>query len=87
MSEFHIFLIVITAILCGTAIILYPLVMVFRLIERRRQSRSLNRDEDEILRETWEALGRMEDRIENLETILLNRAERERERERHREPL
>ena len=40
---------------------------------RGRDSRSLNTEEGEILQDIWQGLQKMEDRIVNLETIMINR--------------
>ena len=41
--------------------------------KERSERRTLDGDEDELLHENWNALDKMDDRITNLETILLER--------------
>lgn len=74
------FIIWVTAIICVTIIVVFPVYMVFQSINYRRRSRSLTQEEDEILRNLWDGLGKMEDRIGNLETILLQKRREESER-------
>lgn len=74
------FIISVTAIVCGTVVLVFPVYMVFQSINYRRRSRSLTQEEDEILRNLWEGLGKMEDRIGNLETILLQKRREQSER-------
>ncbi len=65
-------------------IVLVAILMVYSLIARkiaadakarkeRSERRTLDGDEDELLHENWNALDKMDDRITNLETILLER--------------
>lgn len=46
---------------------------VFRLIEGRRSTRQLSREEDRLLRDIWDGLQKMESRVTNLETILIGK--------------
>jgi phage shock protein B len=78
--SFEIFVITLASIIAGTLIICVPVVMVFWMIARRRDRRMLSHQEEQLLRETFEGLRKMEDRINNLETILLESEKKERER-------
>lgn len=78
--SFEIFVITLAAIIAGTLIICVPIVMVFWMVAKRRDNRMLNSQEERLLRETFEGLQKMEDRINNLETILLDAERKERER-------
>lgn len=53
-------------------------VLVIRAFLRRDEPRRLHEDEEMQLRRLMESLGRMEERIVNLETILLERGAQER---------
>ncbi|MBI3735548.1 hypothetical protein HY256_03435 [Candidatus Sumerlaeota bacterium] len=46
---------------------------ILRLISGRRGSRAMSEDESRTLQELWNGLQKMEERITNLETILLHR--------------
>lgn len=48
----------------------------FRLSLKRRDSRSLSSEEGRQLQEIWEGLQKMEERIHNLETILIRQERR-----------
>jgi phage shock protein B len=78
--SFEIFIITLASIIAGTLIICVPIVMVFWMVAKRRDNRMLNSQEERLLRETFEGLRKMEDRINNLETILLDAERKERER-------
>ena len=65
-------------------IVLFAILMVYSLVSQkiaadakarkeRSERGSLDGDEDELLHEIWKALDKMDDRITNLETILLER--------------
>lgn len=45
----------------------------FRLVGGRRSARTLSEEESKMLEELWLGLQKMEERIENLETILIHR--------------
>lgn len=74
------FIITLTSIISGTLVVCLPVFMVFWMISKRRDRRMLNSQEDRILRETFEGLSKMEERISNLETILLDSERKQRER-------
>lgn len=78
--DFYIFLIVLASITAGTLVICIPIIMVFWMIGKRRDNRMLSTKEEQLLRETFEGLRKMEERINNLETILLDSERKERER-------
>lgn len=78
--SFEIFVITLASIVSGTLIICVPIVMVFWMIAKRRDRRMLSGQEERLLRETFEGLRKMEERINNLETILLDSERKERER-------
>jgi phage shock protein B len=63
-----------------TLIVCVPVVMIFWLIARRRDNRMLSGQEERLLRDTFEGLRRMEERITNLETILMDSERKQRER-------
>ena len=69
----EIFTIIMVSIGCGTAIVIVFLAMLFGLIKNRRRQRTLTNDEGEVLEQVWDGLQKMEDRINNLETIMLHR--------------
>lgn len=71
--SFEIFSIIMVAIGCGTAIIIVSMAMLFSVIKNRRRQRTLTNDEGEVLEQVWDGLQKMEDRINNLETIMLHR--------------
>lgn len=71
--SWQIFIIIMTAIVGGLTFLCLPIVMVFWSRVKRQDSRRLSDQEEKSLRETWDDLQRMEQRIENLETILLER--------------
>jgi phage shock protein B len=57
------------------AVILIPVFLIFavvRMLIKRRDSQMLSRDEQSQLRQLWDSLQKMEDRIANLETILMH---------------
>lgn len=57
-----------------------PLLLVFfvvRALINRRDQQRLSRDEREQLQRTWELLVRLEERIANLETIIMSRRARD----------
>jgi phage shock protein B len=68
-----------TAIICGT-IMLMSLIKAIFSGRRRNENRDLDEEETETLSEIWRGLQKMEQRIENLETILVKN-ERRREQE------
>jgi phage shock protein B len=58
------------------ATIILPILLIFlvaRMLIRRRDAQGLNREEQARFQAMWESLQRMEDRIANLETILMEK--------------
>jgi phage shock protein B len=51
-------------------------ILRFILKLRREKTRSLTDEEERTLRELWKGLQRMEERVSNLETILISREKR-----------
>jgi phage shock protein B len=49
------------------------IVMIFRAFGRRREEFKLTREEEDRFQRMWASLEKMEERITNLETILLER--------------
>ena len=66
------------AMVCGTIFLMFLGAMLFRVVRKRESSRSLTDQEGATLEELWDGLQKMEDRMLNLETILLSR-DRERD--------
>lgn len=69
-----VFIISIVAIGCGTAVVLTFMNLLFAEIRRRRGSRTFSEDEGQMLQDLWTGIQKMEGRIGNLETILLERS-------------
>jgi len=76
MTGLQIFILSITPIICVFAL---PVIIVY-LVTRGKDSKKSNGQEEKLLRETWDNLNRMENRIENLETILLERERKMKEK-------
>ena len=74
MDADFVFVIIIVGIGCATAITIVFMALMFGEIKRRKGKRSLTDEEGEILQQLWDGIQKMEDRITNLETILLNRS-------------
>ncbi len=69
---------VILAVLSATLIVCLPVALFFWLVLRKRSDRSAVPDkEEDKLRKIWSGLQRMEQRIENLETILAGKRKRD----------
>lgn len=75
-----VFIVTMTSIIALTTFLCLPVVMIFWPRIRRQDSQRLSAKEEKSLRETWDDLQRMEQRIENLETILLERERKIKER-------
>lgn len=75
----EVFIITLVSIISGTLIVCLPVVLVFWMIARRRDKRMLSGEEEQLLRETFEGLRKMEERINNLETILLESERKQRD--------
>jgi hypothetical protein len=63
--------IALTAIICGTFVLCYLGTMGFKAGKQR--PREFSEDEAETLNEVLDGLKKMEERIENLETILMSK--------------
>jgi phage shock protein B len=55
-----------------------PLLVVIMLVSGRRRKTEVSDGQARQLEQTWTRLGRMEERLTNLETILLEQTSRER---------
>lgn len=66
----EIFIIVMISILALTLIVCLPIALVFWLVARKRTNRHMSGNEEDRLKQIWSGLRRMEERVENLETIL-----------------
>ena len=68
--------ILLMALVLGGALLLMALVifLLFRLARGAQTSRQLGADEAQMLQETWQQLERFEQRLTNLETILITRS-------------
>ncbi|UCE02232.1 MAG: hypothetical protein JSW67_13415 [Candidatus Latescibacterota bacterium] len=64
------FVIALIGIIAMTTIICLPIILVFWLVARKRSDRQMSTNEEERLRRIWAGLQKMEERIDNLETIL-----------------
>ena len=67
-------------ILCLMVVLITAMTLGYRVLLtliQRRDSVKLNRDEAAQLEKMWQTLDRMEGRINNLETILLDREKHE----------
>lgn len=70
--------VVLMSIVAATFIVCLPVVLFFWLILRKRSGRkNVSDQEEDKLRHIWAGLQRMEQRIENLETILAGRRRRD----------
>lgn len=73
-----VFIIVVLSILAATLICCLPIVLVFWAVMRKKRRGTENGNEEVRLRRIWDGLQRMEDRLENIETIVGTRRRRER---------
>ena len=64
------FLIVVLSILSATLICCLPIVLVFWAVARKRKHRAEDSNDEARLRRIWDGLQRMEDRLDNIETIV-----------------
>lgn len=69
----EIFIICMTAIICGTIFLCLPILYMFMRSLQSRRSKSLSEDEGKMLHEIAVGLRKMRERMENLETILGDR--------------
>jgi hypothetical protein len=74
-----VFIIVVLSILSATLICCLPIVLVFWAVTRKRRQKQDRGDEELRLRRIWDGLQRMEERLDNIETII-SPARRERTR-------
>lgn len=73
MNPDNFFVLSIVSIACGTAIVIVFMAMMFSVFKNRGRGRSMTNEEGEMLQDIWKGLQKMEERITNLETILLHR--------------
>ncbi len=71
------FAVAVLAIIATTIIACLPVVLFFWLILRKRPERGKSANDEEKLRHIWNGLQRMEQRIENLETIMAGQRRRD----------
>ncbi|MEN6624771.1 MAG: hypothetical protein ABFD69_00930 [Candidatus Sumerlaeia bacterium] len=65
------------ALLVACAVVAYGLMsLIIRMLRRNREADRLRDEEARLLQEIAASLGKMEGRIENLETILHSRVEK-----------
>ncbi|GEM_PF-5468424 len=70
----EIFVLAIVAMSCLTAVTIIFLLLIFATLTRRRGRRTRLTDEEvQSLEDIWSGLQKMENRMANLETILLER--------------
>jgi len=74
-----VFIVVVLSILAATLICCLPIVLVFWAAMRKKRNKEERGGEEVRLRRIWEGLQRMDDRLENIETIVGSRRRRERE--------
>ena len=68
-----IFIVVVLSILAATLICCLPIVLVFLAVMRKKAGRTRTGDEEARLRHIWDGLQKMEQRLENIETIVAPR--------------
>jgi phage shock protein B len=73
MSGGEVFIVAVVAIICGTVIVVVFMGMLFSLVRGRRKGRNISEDEGAMIQDLWNGIQKMEQRINNLETILLHR--------------
>lgn len=61
-----------TAVVCGTLLVMFFSSLLFGTIRNRDRRSSLSVEEGEMLEKLWKGVQKMEDRITNLETILIS---------------
>jgi hypothetical protein len=64
------FIIVVLSILSATLICCLPIVLVFWAVTRKKRHQRDRGDEELRLRRIWDGLQRMEERLDNIETIV-----------------
>jgi len=67
------FIVVVLSILSATLICCLPIVLVFWAVARKRGGHKRNGDEEARLRDIWDGLQKMEQRLQNIETIVAPR--------------
>ena len=73
-----VFIIVVLSILAATLICCLPIVLVFWAAMRKKRDKQDRGNEEVRLRRIWDGLQRMEDRLDNIETIVGTRQKRQR---------
>ena len=63
----------VVALAIGFCVLALFFIVFMRAIGRSAQSRALTEEDSDMLRQLWDAQDRMEERLTNLETILLER--------------
>ena len=71
------FVLTMVSIVAVTLIVCLPVVLFFWLVLRKRRERGMSGNEEDKLRHIWNGLQRMEQRIENLETIIAGQRRRD----------
>lgn len=71
--DLYVFIIAMTAIVGGIGFLLTVALSILALVFRRKKAHTLTADEERMLRELWSGLQRMEERVRNLESILIAR--------------
>ena len=69
----EVFVLAIVGMGCATAIVIVFMAMMFSIIRGKRKGRSLTDEEGAMIQDLWNGIQKMEQRINNLETILLHR--------------
>jgi phage shock protein B len=73
---YEVFVLALVGIICGTVFLCLPVILLIQLIKRRKENRSLNDEESELLQELWDGIQKMDDRMTNLETIVLSQSQK-----------
>jgi phage shock protein B len=71
--EGTIFVIALVSTVGGIAFLIVTVTLIYKLIARRQDSRILNDEEGRMLQEIWLGLEKMDQRVANLETILIQK--------------
>jgi phage shock protein B len=74
--QYEVFVLALVSIICGTIFLCLPVILLIQLIKRRKENRSLNDEESELLQELWDGIQKMDDRMTNLETIVLSQSQK-----------
>lgn len=65
------------AVICLTIFVLALASVLYDVVRARHERQSLSEEESELLREIWNGAQRMDDRLTNLEVIVMNEEKRE----------